>query len=275
MVRPQIIATDMDDTCLQYDGTMSKRTFSMFNRAQEKGIETVIVTGRSVVYVKEMTLPSFHYAICCNGAAVVDLYSGQTVLKDCFTPEEAEIAWEIISKYPDAFVEVAFTNDAVVAQKDYDRFEALPLQDYMKRFYRGHLIHVVPDLTSYYFEHIDQVEKINCFKSGAKITESINHELQETGLFFIRAAYDTDVLAIPNRYNKGKVLVKLAERLSIPLDSVYAFGDGRNDVVMLEAAGCGVAMGNAYDEVKRKAKHICGTCQEDGLAEFIESNFGI
>lgn len=275
MVRPRIIATDMDDTCLLYDGTMSPRTFHMFNRAQAAGIETVIVTGRSAVYVKDMQLPNFHYAICCNGASVVDLHTNTTILKDGFTREEAEVAWEIFSRYPDAFVEVAFTDDAVIAQKDYDRFESVPLMDYMKRSYRKHLIHVVPDLNQYFFEHIDQVEKINCFRSGPAITKAINDELRETGLFFINAAYDVDVLAIPKRYNKGKVLVKLAEKLAVPNEAVYAFGDGKNDVVMIEAAGCGVAMGNACDKVKATAQYVCGTCQEDGLAAFIEENFGI
>ena len=51
--------------------------------------------------------------------------------------------------------------------------------------------------------------------------------------------------------------------------------DIKNDVVMIEAAGCGVAMGNACEKVKATAQYVCGTCQEDGLAAFIEENFGI
>ena len=50
-----------------------------------------------------------------------------------------------------------------------------------------------------------------------------------------------------------------------------AFGDGLNDISMIESAGVGVAMGNAVDEVRRVADIVTATNDEDGVAAVIEA----
>ena len=44
-----------------------------------------------------------------------------------------------------------------------------------------------------------------------------------------------------------------------------AFGDSRNDLAMLRAAGMGVAMGNAPADVRAAARLVTGTVQEEGV----------
>ena len=51
-------------------------------------------------------------------------------------------------------------------------------------------------------------------------------------------------------------------------DEAIAFGDGRNDIEMLEAVGTGVAMGNAIDEVKARADVTCKSVEEDGVYHY-------
>ena len=51
-------------------------------------------------------------------------------------------------------------------------------------------------------------------------------------------------------------------------EEVIAFGDGENDIEMLEAAGTGIAMGNAKDAVKERADLICKSVEEDGIYEY-------
>lgn len=66
--------------------------------------------------------------------------------------------------------------------------------------------------------------------------------------------------------NKAKGIERTLEFLNIPIENSYAFGDGLNDVEMLESVGCGIAMGNASDEVKRCAKKVTDTVSNDGVA---------
>jgi Cof subfamily protein (haloacid dehalogenase superfamily) len=68
---------------------------------------------------------------------------------------------------------------------------------------------------------------------------------------------------------KGAALLFLCEQLGIRREDCMALGDGTNDTSMIEAAGIGVAMGNAAPEVKAAANVITKTNEEDGLAEAI------
>ncbi|MDO4536073.1 MAG: HAD family hydrolase [Clostridium perfringens] len=75
--------------------------------------------------------------------------------------------------------------------------------------------------------------------------------------------------------HKATGIMKALEYLDIPLENSYAFGDGDNDVEMLETVGCGIAMGNASDRVKSYAKEVTDTVTNDGVAVGIEKYIGI
>lgn len=64
-------------------------------------------------------------------------------------------------------------------------------------------------------------------------------------------------------------LKKLAKILSIPVENTMAVGDTENDIAILKAAGIGVAMENATDEIKAIASYITTSNTEDGVANAI------
>ena len=65
--------------------------------------------------------------------------------------------------------------------------------------------------------------------------------------------------------DKGTAIEHVAEKLGVAIEDTYAFGDGVNDVCMLEAAGHGVAMGNAVPETKAAAEYITTSIDQDGV----------
>ena len=69
---------------------------------------------------------------------------------------------------------------------------------------------------------------------------------------------------------KGAALAFLCDYLGVDVSQSMSFGDGTNDISMLKAAGIGVAMGNAMDEVKVHADYVTDTCDNDGMAKAIE-----
>ena len=73
---------------------------------------------------------------------------------------------------------------------------------------------------------------------------------------------------------KAKAIEELARIWGISQSEIVAFGDDLNDIDMLSYAGISVAMGNALDEVKAVADFICETCDNDGVAKWIESKQG-
>ena len=69
---------------------------------------------------------------------------------------------------------------------------------------------------------------------------------------------------------KDRGIEALCRHLGIAREETIAFGDGENDISMLEYAGIGVAMGNASDNVKSHADYVTGTVDEDGIASAVE-----
>ena len=67
--------------------------------------------------------------------------------------------------------------------------------------------------------------------------------------------------------NKGNSLRRFAEHLGFTLANCMAFGDGLNDLSMVEAAGTGVAMANAHPDVLAAADVVTASNDEDGVAK--------
>ena len=71
--------------------------------------------------------------------------------------------------------------------------------------------------------------------------------------------------------SKATGIDKICEYYGIDLSETMAFGDGGNDIAMLEHAAIGVAMGNASDEVKKHADIVTDTVDNDGVAKILRS----
>lgn len=66
-------------------------------------------------------------------------------------------------------------------------------------------------------------------------------------------------------WDKAAAIRRLCEHLGVGLEDTVAFGDSRNDLLMLRTAGTGVAMAQAPEEVRRSAQLVTGTVEEDGV----------
>lgn len=73
--------------------------------------------------------------------------------------------------------------------------------------------------------------------------------------------------------SKALGIQHVMDYLGIAVEDTYAFGDGLNDLEMIEFCGCGVAMGNAAPEVKATADLVCGTVVDNGLARILHELF--
>lgn len=129
---------------------------------------------------------------------------------------------------------------------------------------------VLDDFLEFEF-NIDEVDvfKIEMFPSddeGCKYCESLDNE--EFNCF---KNYPGEVYEMyPKKNSKGTGLLKTIEFECVELKDSYAFGDGRNDIEMIETAGHGIAMGNAVEELKMVANEIIDCVADDGIATYLE-----
>ena len=74
--------------------------------------------------------------------------------------------------------------------------------------------------------------------------------------------------------NKGRALNDICKYLGVLACDCIAFGDSMNDSEILVAAGLGIAMGNAEQELKDLANVVCDNCENDGIAKALH-NLGL
>lgn len=79
---------------------------------------------------------------------------------------------------------------------------------------------------------------------------------------------------VPAGFSKGKGIDFLRDRLHVEKEDCFAFGDSRNDLPMLEHAGCSIAMGNAADDVKAVCSYVTDLPERDGIEKAMK-HFGL
>lgn len=84
----------------------------------------------------------------------------------------------------------------------------------------------------------------------------------------IAAWWDRAVDVIPADGGKGEGIRQILSYYHLDRPAALAFGDGDNDIEMLQAVGHGVAMGNASEQLKAAADDICGGVAEDGVYHY-------
>lgn len=70
---------------------------------------------------------------------------------------------------------------------------------------------------------------------------------------------------IPKGIDKGRGMELICQHYGASVEDTVAFGDSMNDYEMMKTAGTSIAMGNACEELKGMADHVCGSVWEDGI----------
>ena len=84
----------------------------------------------------------------------------------------------------------------------------------------------------------------------------------------IAAWWDRAVDVIPAAAGKGVGVQAVLDHYGLTADQAIAFGDGNNDLEMLQVVGTGVAMGNASQDLKAVATCVCPSCAQDGIYRY-------
>lgn len=121
------------------------------------------------------------------------------------------------------------------------------------------------------FARTENVEKLLIVGATSEIADDIVVDLniRFSGLLAAMKSTDVYIEIIKPSVSKAGAMLMLAERYGIAVDEIMALGDSFNDISMLKAAGCSVAMGDAEDIVKETARYVTGNCADGGLAEAI------
>ena len=109
---------------------------------------------------------------------------------------------------------------------------------------------------------LDDFNRLEAFRLG--ITEWAQNRIQ--------TIYSSEIYLelFEHTAGKGNAVRFVCDHFGVPLSDAYAAGDADNDISMLQAAGCGIAMANASDHVKASADVVTDLDNDkDGLADMM------
>ena len=261
-----LVAVDMDGTLLHNDKSISDYTINVLRKIVEKGILLVPASGRPLNGMKAAVLNNvkgIKYAICSNGAMLMDVQKEKSISETGIPIEKALEALTYLEQFPVAVY--VHTDRGTFRAEGWEKTGLSEKYPYI-RFSEGN----VKNLREFL-----RISRVNVMKMGAYVlTDNLAQKLLEKGspipgIAFLRTGDGIIELNSTNA-SKGNALCILCEKLGIQLENVLAIGDNENDISMLQAAGISAAMRNAEDDVKQAAKFVAGNNEEDGAAHFLE-----
>lgn len=267
----KLIALDLDGTLLNNSKELTARNYAALERAAAEGIWIVPTTGRFYGAMPEAirNLPFVRYVITINGAEVVDTQTGNVLSRACIPWQQALEIMRALDDMPviyDCFMgNAAYMSEALKAKID----DTITDIHYLKMLHE--LRQSVPELKAYLAQRQQDVQKIQFFTKYPDFRLRMLSELQGRWENVCVSTSVVNNVEFNNTHaNKGEALLALAQHLGIAREGVMGFGDGLNDLSMIEMAGVGVAMANACTELKEAADYVTTSCDEDGVARGVE-----
>lgn len=258
------LALDLDGTLTDHNKELSSRNREAVWRAIDRGTAVILATGRPLFgglpIAHELELEKRGgYVMACNGGVIWDCREEKRIhsreVPSCCIGDicrEARRAGVYALTYDGNFV---------VSESDEDEYVQ------KEAFCNGALVKKVADLKQY----VDYpVPKLLVVGEHHKLLPLQKIILEQHGSVldaYFSEEYFLEV--VPKNVEKGRALEVLLCRLGIMREELIACGDGMNDISMIEYAGLGVAMENAYPQVKTHAQFIAKSNDEDGVAQVI------
>lgn len=248
-MKNKILFFDIDGTILDHDKNIPDGVEESLQKARDNGHEIVISTGRSPFTAQDvldrLKIDSF---VCYNGQIVQ--FRGEVLHKGIVEREELARLTEFANKRKQPVVYM--DSDEMVSsfpdhQDVFDSISTLKINfpRYAKDFYLTNDIHQALIFCS--------------------LEEQKEYEQAFPNLKFVRwHRVSCDVL--PKGISKAKGMDLLLKHIGRGPEDAIAFGDGLNDIEMLQFAGTSVAMGNCVEELREHATFVTDHVSESGLS---------
>ena len=257
----KLIALDLDGTLKNSKNEITEKTRKALIQAQKMGIKVVLASGRPTPGLrheaKALELEKYAgYLLAFNGARIVEVKTGETVYEQTLTIEEAKKAYDRAKEYHLACM--TYEDDVIVTEDIDDEYVCVEahINDIQKK--------KVDSFKNNLKDPIHKVLLTGKPEYVASIEEEFKEPFGDSLSIYRSAPYFIEIMA--KGIDKAASLDRLAKTLGIKQEEVMAFGDGYNDLSMIEYAGLGVAMANAVDGVKERADVMTLSNDEDGIA---------
>ena len=274
----KLVALDLDGTLFNNQSRITEDNIKEIRRVSNQGVHVVISTGRPYCGIpfSQIEGTGIEYAITTNGSSVYHIPDRKCIYENSMEPDMIlPIMDYLLSKR--IHFDVFISGDAFSPEKCVAVGQNLAVPESLKNYILNSRKRI-PDMPAYIRDNNLRVQKI-----------TMNFQRDADGILVdreeIKAYFDSrnDVTCVCGGYNnleftklgadKGNGLCQLAQYLGVPVADTIAIGDTENDLAIIQAAGVGIAMGNATDAVKAASDDITLSNEESGVAAALRKYF--
>lgn len=272
----KVIIMDIDGTLYNSKKTITPKTKEVLLRAEEKGAILILASGRPTVglydIAKELEMNKYNgLLVSYNGSCVSSYKTGEILFNQTLSKEEVKAILTHLKKFPrvrpmpdkDGIMYVTDVFDCYITYNS-EPFNVLQYES------RGNKFKLC---------EVDDLAEFCDFELNKIITTADPEYLQEHHVAMAEPFKDTINSMFTGDFyyeytakgiDKAKALDTVLRPMGYTPEDMIAFGDGQNDISMMQYASVGVAMGNAHEKVKEIADEITLSNNEDGIAVTLE-----
>lgn len=263
-----IIALDLDGTLTNSEKIITLRTFDALMKAQREGVRLVLASGRPTFGIaalaNQLQLADYGgYVLSYNGGRIIDWCEKTVIFSQVVDQKLVPILYDfaekaqlpIVTYLPEAILASKNEGEYLVEEARINGMPVVVAQNFVEEAMQiagGSTKFLIPG----------EPEQLIQLESEMKAALSEQMEVFRSAPFFLELP--------PKGIDKAQSLQRLLTHLGLERESLMAFGDGFNDLSMIQFAGQGVAMANAVEEVKSIADFVTTSNEEDGIAHALE-----
>lgn len=255
-MKKTIIFLDVDGTLISFKThKVPESTVIALNEAHNNGAIIVIATGRPVTDLRELSDIPYSAVVALNGSDIV-LRDSIRITSHPIPPKEFVKSLQLAEYYN--FI-IGIENDRGVFVNRHGSI----LEEWAE--FVAHPVPLVVNLREEYAkENCCQL----CFFCNEEIEKKVMSKLPSLSAARWNPMFaDINVIGV----DKSTGLKEICRYYRCHISNTIAIGDGGNDIPMLRAAGIGVAMGNASEEVKAAADIITDSVDDNGIYNILSS----
>jgi len=256
----RIVFFDLDETLLTDEKTVLEENKKAILEVNKLDVNTVICSGRqanAVKMFKDMA-GTGRYVICTNGTEIYD-YKEDKEVYTCEIDKESVLELYNLAIKEDLLIKIDTPSIRYVNKMKFAGDEEKELTIEIDEILKNNILQI-----SIGVQNEEMRKKINDI-----VDKHFNIKIENDYVLKCKEEKVCIINIINKEASKGKAILKLCEYLNIDIEDTIAFGDDLNDISMISTVGCGVAMENAKEEIKKIAKEITLTNNEPGIARVL------
>ena len=284
----KLIAIDLDGTLLNSHGEITENTKKILKKCSEKGVETVLASGRPVDSIKVILdeIGCGRYFIAGNGALIYDIQEDKVIYENFLNKEKV---LEIIKICEENSITYNVYEDKTILTTNlkynvlYYHKENLKKEEekqthinvvenmysYIKNMKEGKFLKITIcdeniKIFNSILKKIKKIEKVDILEVSHMSRKIIKQGTEEVPIEY----FYTEISAM--NVNKWTAIEFLMKKLEIEKQQVIAIGDNMNDKEMIENAGVGIAIEGSTPQITQIADYITNSNNDEGVAKALE-----